>query len=155
MKTSGVFTLQRKVAESLVGAASSGVDDAGEGYVKLLVLPGSGVFRLLSNRKFEVHRSLAIELIAVLRILVACHGRLGGAPAVLSSLGGSAHVPIARSVGSTREGLVECCFEDVDGARIATETDGSWLIVLDLGVAQQLSDALTEELARVAAWAPL
>lgn len=155
MKTSGVFTLQRKAAESLVGAASSGVDEAGQGYVKLRVLPGTGVFTLVSDRSFQVHRNLAIELIAILRILVACHGHLGGAPPMRSSLRGSAHVPIARSVGPTRQGLLECCFDDLDGVRMATEADGSWMIVLDLGVAQDLCDALTEELARIAAWAPI
>ena len=152
MKTSGAFLLQKKSPDSFLGTANSGVDEQGSGYIRLSFLSIEGTLWLCSDRIVRIHRSLAIEFSAVLRILVASTCRLDGFDATFRpSALTTTTSPLVCSVGPTRDGIFECSFEGVDPLQLLREDD-TYVLILATQVAQAWSEGLTQELARIASW---
>jgi hypothetical protein len=144
--------LQQKRAERHVASAISGIRENGDAFVRLDAYPEPGVFAIPSRDTLEVHADVAFDLIGMIHVLLAALDWLGRSEPVVPAQRVAS--PVVQAVGSPRQRVFYCRFDEAASFKLVTEPDGHCTLELSAHLAEQLARGLASELGRIAAWVP-
>ena len=149
--TGGAFHLQVTTPTDLVGVMVSGVDEDGQGWIRLVFHPVHGRFVLTqqgTHVEVAMSRQVAMSLIALLHVLVSQVRCLRSNAPAPSPGAREIHVRVGRDE-------VVASWDDADVIISVDELDGQMDLRVTEGFAGALVSHLSDEIGRFAAAPPV